>query len=252
LRTGDWATAELLLETWIGASADWISQFELQSNAAIIAACRTAPGDERAPSFDFGGAGSSDPQIAAVGAMTRAWVALCAGRDADSINEAMAAAAHATGYAVMAYPLAMRAAVWSGDAARAGEVVSSFESLSIHGAAVEATRFGMRAGLAAFDGRHQDAIDSSIQGLERWWSLGARFEYAMAVIDASVADGAVQPWLAGHAVTARRILEELGAQTLLDRWDRLVPAAAGASGVSASGESRSAAAPQRDDAPTRR
>ena len=160
--------------------------------------------------------------------MTRAWLALCEGRDTNSINEAMAAAAHATGYAVMAYPLAMRAAVWSSDAARAYEVVSSFESLSIHGAAVEATRFGMRAGLAAFDGRRQDAIDSSIQGLERWWSLGARFEYAMAVIDASVADGAVQPWLAQHAVTARSILEELGAQTLLDRWDRLVPAAAGA------------------------
>ena len=56
LRTGDWATAELLIETWIGPSADWISQFELQSNAAIMAACRGAAGGERALSFDFAGA----------------------------------------------------------------------------------------------------------------------------------------------------------------------------------------------------
>jgi class 3 adenylate cyclase/tetratricopeptide (TPR) repeat protein len=252
VRTGDWTTAELLIDTWMEASTDWISQFELLSNATIMAACRAAPGGEPAPRFEVGAGGTSDPQVAAVGAMTRAWVALCEGRDAESIREAMAAAAHATGYAVMAYPLAMRAAVWSGDAARAAEAISSFESLSIHGAAVEATRFGMRAGFAAIEDRPQDAIDHSLQALERWWSLGTRFEYAMAVIDASVIGGAGQPWLAHHAATARGILEELGARTLLDRWDRLAPAVAAASGAAASGDDRPAALPQRGDAPTRR
>ena len=44
--------------------------------------------------------------------------------------------------------------------------------------------------MAALEGRHQDAVDHAVEALERWWSLGARFEYALAVIDASVAGGA--------------------------------------------------------------
>ena len=128
-----------------------------------------------------------------------------------SITDAMAGAEHATGYAVMAYPLAMRAAVWSGDVARATAAISAFEAMSIHGAAIEATRFGMRSSMAALEGRHEKAVDHAVEALERWWNLGARFEYALAVIDASVAGGAPQPWLAKHVATARDILEELGA-----------------------------------------
>jgi len=250
LRVGDWAIVEGLIDTWLEASADWISRVELESAVAIMAACRAAPGDELAERFDSG-LESTDPQVAALERITRAWVALCEGRDAEAITEAIAAAGHATGFAVMAYPLAMRAAVWSGDTSRAVEAISSFESLSIHGAALEATRHGMRAGLAALHGRRQDAIDNGVEALERWWSIGARFEYALAVIDASVAGGAVQPWLAQHAVTARAILDELGARALLDRWDRLAPPGPAASAASSS-ETRAVPAPQRSDAPTRR
>jgi hypothetical protein len=247
LRVGDWATAERLIDAWLEASSDWVSRIELHSVAAIVAACRAVPGDELSREFDSGGSDSSDPQIAALERITRAWVALCEGRDADAITDAMAAAKHATGYAVMAYPLAMRGAVWSGDASRAAEASSSFEALSIHGAAVEATRHGMRAGLAALQGMRQEAIDHAVEALERWWNLGARFEYALAVIDASVAGGADEPWLAQHTVTARGILEELGAHALLDRWDRLArPAPA-----LASSESRSVPASQRGDAARR-
>lgn len=110
----------------------------------------------------------------------------------------------------------------------------------------------MRAGLPALNGRQQDAIDDGVETLERWWDLGARFEYALAVIDASVAGGAAQPWLAQHAVTARGVLEELGATALLERWDRFAPAAVAPLGTPASGESRSAAATERRDAPSRR
>ena len=247
MRVGDWSTAERLIDTWLEASSDWISRIELQSVAAILAACRAAPGEELSREFEAGVSDSSDPQIAALERITRAWVALCEGRDADSITDAMAGAGHATGYAVMAYPLAMRAAVWSGDATRASAAVSSFESLSVHGAAVEATRHGIRAGLAALEGRGQEATDHAVEALERWWNLGARFEYALAVIDASVAAGAVPPWLGQHTVTARGILEELGAQALLDRWDRLTPPAS----ARASSETRSVPANQRGDAARR-
>ena len=252
LRVGDWATAEGLIDTWLEASADWVSRIELQSIVAIMTACRAAPGGEPAETFDGGGAGSSDPQIAALERITRGWLALCEGRDADAITEATAAAGHATGYAVMAYPLAMRAAIWSGDASSAVASASSFESLSIHGAAVEATRFGMRAGLAALQGRRQDAIDDALEALDRWWSLGARFEYALAVIDASRTGEGVHQRLAQHAVTARGILEELGAKALLARWDRLAPSQTMSEPTPAPTETRSAQAPQRSDVPTRR
>jgi class 3 adenylate cyclase/tetratricopeptide (TPR) repeat protein len=248
LRVGDWATAEALIDTWLEASSDWVSRIELGSVGVVMAACRAAPGDEPAREFDAGESDSSDPQIAAVERITRAWVGLCEGRDTDSIADAMAAAAHATGYAVMAYPLAMRAAVWSGDASRSAAAISAFEALSIHGAAVEATRHGMRSGMAALQGRHQEAVDHAVEALERWWNLGARFEYALAVIDASVAAGASQPWLAQHAATARSILEELGAQALLDRWGRVAPAVP----APAPDETRSVQAVQRSDAATRR
>jgi tetratricopeptide (TPR) repeat protein len=248
LRIGDWATAEGLIDSWLEASADWVSRIELHSVAAILVACRAAPGHASSKEFDAGGAASSDPQVAALERITRAWVALCEGRDADAITNVMAAAAHATGYAVMALPLAMRAAVWSGDASSAAAASSAFEALSVHGAAVEAARHAMRADLAALEGRRQDAVDDAVEALERWWNLGARFEYALAVIDASVAGGEDQPWLAQHIVTARGILEELEARALLARWDRLARTA----NARESSETRSVPAPQRDDAATRR
>ena len=77
--------------------------------------------------------------------------------------------------------------------------------------------------MAALEGRRQDAVDHAVEALERWCNLGARFEYALAVIDASVACGPSQPWLVQHAATARGILEEVGARALIDRWDRLAP-----------------------------
>jgi tetratricopeptide (TPR) repeat protein len=248
LRVGDWATAQALMDAWLDASSDWVSRVELDSVAAIMAACRAAPGDQPAREFESGHLDSSDPQIAALERITRAWVGLCEGRDGDSITDAMAAAGHATGYAVMAYPLAMRAAIWSGDASRAVAAISAFEALSIHGAAVEATRHGMRSGLATLEGRRQDAIDHAVEALERWSNIGARFEYALAVIDASVAGGRSQPWLAEHAVRARGILEELGARALIARWDRLVPPGP----AHVQGETRSAPATQRSDAAARR
>ena len=248
LRVGDWATAQGLMDTWLEASSDWVSQIELESVAAVMAACRAAPGSEPAQEFDSSTAGSSDPQVAALERITRAWVGLCEGRDADSITDAMAGAEHATGYAVMAYPLAMRAAVWSGNASRAAAAISAFDALSIHGAAVEATRHGMRSGMAALEGRTQDAVDHAVEALERWWNLGARFEYALAVIDASVAGGASQPWLGPHAATARGILEELGARALIDRWDRLAPLAS----LPGPGGTRSVPAAQNSDAAARR
>ena len=67
------------------------------------------------------------------------------------------------------------------------------------------------------------------------------------MIDASVAGDAAQPWLAQHVPAARGILEEIGAQALLDRWSRLSPAQA-----PASGETRSAPTAQRTDARTHR
>ena len=94
LRVGDWATAQGLIDTWLEASSDWVSRIELESVAAVMAACRAAPGDQPAPEFDSGAAGSSDPQIAALVRITRAWVGLCEGRDADSITDAMAGAEH--------------------------------------------------------------------------------------------------------------------------------------------------------------
>ena len=102
--------------------------------------------------------------------------------------------------------------------------------------------------MAALEGRRQDAVDHAVEALERWWNLGARFEYALAVIDASVAGGASQPWLAQHAATARGILEELGARALVDRWDRLAPPVP----VPAPGETRSVPAAQSSDAAARR
>ena len=234
----------------VGRGGDGLGlAIELESAAAVMAAVRRSgrpvrarirerplgcvrSGDRRSRSPTTGARGSDCARVVM----------------RDAITEAMAAAEHVTGYAVTAYPLAMRAAVWSGDPSRAergGQ--TAFEALSIHGAAIEATRHGMRSGLATLEGRRQDAVDDAVAGLERWLDIGARFEYALAVIDASVIGGQSQSWLAPHAATARGILEELGARALLDRWDRLAPAGQ----TPVPGETRSVPAAQHSDAAAR-
>ncbi len=217
LRIGDWATATSLVETWLEDEQDTIAGVELRSTKAIIAACRGEPDDGWMDRYDPILTGSTDPQVPAVRRFTDGWAALAEGRLEDAGTAAMEAAGHATSYAVVAYPLALRAALWAGDLERAAMAVAAFEALAVHGDAVEATRSSMRAGIAALHGRSKDAMHGALDALERWRILGARFEFAMTVLDALATGGAGQAWLEPAVDEARAILQELGATRLLAR-----------------------------------
>jgi class 3 adenylate cyclase/tetratricopeptide (TPR) repeat protein len=222
-RIGDWETALTLIGEARDPERPQLADVELWSIGTIIDACRGLGPASRgvAPSFS----GSTDPQEHAILRLTDAWVALLDGRLDASHDSAMETAKLATGYAINAHAVAARAALWASDASRFDMTAVAFDDLAIHGDSIEATRTTMRASGSWLDGRDEDAQAATSTALEMWMTLGARFEYAMTVLDAVIAsarsgEGRLdRRWLEEPIGLARSILESIGATALLNRLD---------------------------------
>ncbi|HEX9124411.1 MAG TPA: adenylate/guanylate cyclase domain-containing protein [Actinomycetota bacterium] len=112
--------------------------------------------------------------------------------------------------------VAARAGLWLRDPARAHACLDAMDPL--RGRWIEVVRRSTEAGLAALEGRIEDASNGYRRVLESWAMMEAPLDLALTAIDAltllpreSVPDGAAEQ--------ARAILTDLGAHPLLERLD---------------------------------
>ncbi len=156
LRVGDWALARSLIDTWRGHEKEADLRHRAVGIQAIMNACAGQVAEDRdlvPPQLDD----MTDPQVPALLRLTDAWTALVSGRYDEAIDAALESAQHATGYAVVAFAVALRAALWAADVGARGDDRRGVRGTAMHGAAIEATRADMRGGLAWLHGREDDA-----------------------------------------------------------------------------------------------
>ena len=110
--------------------------------------------------------------------------------------------------------VAARAALWLRDAVKAQAVVEAMAPL--RGRWMEVARLSTEAGLAALEGRTEEASAGYRHALDSWAALDVPLDLALTAIDAVMLlpEGAVPE---GAALQAKEILTQLGAQPLLSR-----------------------------------
>lgn len=162
-------------------------------------------------------AGTDDPVTKASVEVHRCQLALVEGRLAEAHEFGLRATAiYPSHYGGIVNGI--HAALWAGDLGRARELHAFMPGMLRGGPIVEAFKSGAEAGIAALEGRTEEAIAGFIASLDAWSALNLNLPYAIAAIDAlSVLPGELK--LVPFAERARAILERVGAKPLLERLD---------------------------------
>ena len=113
-----------------------------------------------------------------------------------------------------------RAALHAGDVAMAERALAAMEPSP--GGAADADVAALRAGIAARQGRMDEAMAGYRAALAIYREMGLRFDLAMAGLDMAALVGPDVPAVKAAAGEARAILIELGARPVIARLDRLV------------------------------
>jgi class 3 adenylate cyclase/tetratricopeptide (TPR) repeat protein len=109
---------------------------------------------------------------------------------------------------------AARAALWMGDAAKVEEALDA--TAPLRGRWAAAIRTTLRAGLAAIEGRREEAASAYREAFATWNAMSSPIDHAFTAIDALtlLPD---DPVSVEAAAQARASLQELGAKPLLER-----------------------------------
>ena len=121
-----------------------------------------------------------------------------------------------------ALAIQMRAALWLGDATRSRETLSGMQGF--RGGWMAAVRLTGAAGLAAVEGRHEDAAVAYGRAFEAWRALDSPLDLALCALDRAVLRGS-RPAAGGEDEEAREIFTRIGATPFLARLDRAGAAA---------------------------
>ena len=243
LRTGDWAWALAESEAALGEELDAPDRAFLLGNDVAFRALRgEAVADQLDEIARLVGDGD-DPRVLSFVASLDAVVAFAAGRLGDARAAFRRDAELQVGHLPVSLPWAARAALWVGDAGAARDDLAALDGSGVHGAAVEADRRTIRAGLAALEGRPADVLALHREALRGWRDLGLAWDEALCGLDmASLLDPA-DPEVRAAADAAREILVRLGAAPFIARLDAALARSSDRAGHSAAPPMASAAPP---------
>ncbi|HEX2222107.1 MAG TPA: adenylate/guanylate cyclase domain-containing protein [Candidatus Limnocylindria bacterium] len=114
--------------------------------------------------------------------------------------------------------MAGRLACWLGDVVAAHEALDHLRVK--RGRTIAASQRELEAGIAALEGRRDEALAGFADAIRRWRDLGARFELALCDLNLVTTLGAGTPESRRAADEAREIFSELGAEPFLRMLDR--------------------------------
>ena len=248
-----WAAIERLLtfydaaEGWEGALigaeedlADARAHTELSpldeirslSYQGLLRVARGEPSDEALASLDGFAEQTTDPFGPAAVHVMRGDRALLAGSHAEACREFLLNAKEP--YVSFLLARAMRAALWGGDIVTAREIADRLDAHPSPGSNISAARIAARAGIAALEGRPDEALAGYRDALSRYRAMGLAFELACADLDLVVLMGLDQPATREPAAEARAIFERVGARPYLERLEAAVGASTAARRATAS------------------
>jgi tetratricopeptide (TPR) repeat protein len=228
IRTGEWAWASALLDEWLGNEITGEFYLELYVDRAVLTSLRGGDASADLAEAERLLPTTKDPQYASYCSWARAWQAFVGGRLDDARRESLAAFETTIYFRSITLPIAARAALWSGDAAGATDILAQMEAPGgVRGQAIELDGVTLRAGIAALEGRRGDAIAGYREALRGWHELGLAFDEALAALDMALllAPAGTEMPESGAAIDAARvILERIGAEPFLVRLEAALAA----------------------------
>ena len=227
-RVGEWEWAGALLDEWLGMEATSDGWAEFYVDQAILHSLR---GQDAAADIAAAAAlreSITDPQFESYELLARAWAALAAG-DLRATRDLAERAVTITSYfGPLALPVAVRAALWSGDAAGAAALLATLEAANAWGQVLSVDQAAARAGITALNSRGGESLVMYRDVLRGYRALGLVFEEAAAAVDMATVMPAPErdhPDVAAAVAAARETLTRLAARPFLTQLDAATAAA---------------------------
>src|SRR4029077_936354 len=114
---------------------------------------------------------------------------------------------------------AVRAALWAGDLANARACADRLDAHPESSALIMASRIAARGGIAALEGRLDDAVAAYRDALAQYRAIGHNFDLACAGLDCLLLVGPDEPLPREAAAEARAIFARVGARPYMERLD---------------------------------
>jgi tetratricopeptide (TPR) repeat protein len=219
LTTGDWAWVDTEAASFMALDLDTEDRASILATVIGLAAMRGHPYADEMAEFERLLAGATDPGALSAVYDTRAVTAL-AGGDLDECrrNYSKMLEVSALNVPTVAGTLA-QVALWQADPEAARAAADRLEASGAHGPAISARMITIRAGLAALEGRRDEALGLYREALSSWRDAGLIVSEAFAVIDMATLLDPSEPELRAAADVARGILTALDARPFLARLD---------------------------------
>jgi hypothetical protein len=221
-RTGEWAWGEAQLREALEDDLDPAHRALILTTVASFAEARGSDSSEIVAELADLTAESEDPQSRLRLADLRAWREFVRGRYSAASEHWRQATSGQTIGAGESWAMVGRAAVWAGDPAVAGEALAALDEAGAFGRAIDATRAGIRAGIAAIEGRSSEALASYREVLRTWRDLELPFDEALTGLEMAMLLDSHLPDVQAAAATSRRILAELGAEPFVRALDAAI------------------------------
>jgi class 3 adenylate cyclase/tetratricopeptide (TPR) repeat protein len=219
LRTGEWAEAIADLSSTLNEEFE-LTDRQLMLN--VLVQLRTVRGEPIEQEFAESQApigNGEDVQVRSNLAQTRALRSFVTGDLAGAVADWHLAASHAGSLPVVRARSA-RAALWARDAEGAREDLAAIDESAVHGAAVDADRITIRAGIAALEGRATDALGLYREALHAWRDLGLAWDQALCAMDMALLLESDEAEVRAEVAAARDILIRLEAAPFIARLDK--------------------------------
>ncbi len=116
-------------------------------------------------------------------------------------------------------PQAARAALLLRDPAATSADLEALDATGLHGALIELHRRTIRAGLAALDGREDEALAMYRAVLKEWRELGLLWQVALVGLDMATLLDPADPDVQAAIASSREIMTRVGARPFLERLE---------------------------------
>lgn len=163
--------------------------------------------------------GLDDPETLSAVHATRIYPALALGQFEAGRKEAHEASRLSPLNAPLCSWFAAHASLWLRDAEGASSDLASLEGTHAHGPVVKLHKTTIRAGIAALEGRTEEALDLYRDALQGWRDTGLPVLEALTGIDMATLLNPALPEVQTAAASAREIFGRLGARPFLERLD---------------------------------
>jgi class 3 adenylate cyclase/tetratricopeptide (TPR) repeat protein len=238
-RIGEWDAARRELEAALEDASDPSDESLLLNNLANLLAARGEPYEETFARLQASVTGLDPDHAAGLVEETRAWIALAQGDLAEAQRAWERDAASNASVATPALCMSAHTAMWAGGLEHVRADLAAIDASGIHGAAIDAQRIAIRAGIAGLEGRRGDALAGYREAAAAWQTLDLPWDAALMAFDMAAVLGPTEPEVKAALDTAETTLRALGAKPFLERLEMV---RAGTSGPTSA--ARSAPAPK--------